>query len=53
MDQDGGSGALKAHNIFRLLQVLTLIPAWALTAAIISWSFPLLYTQWLIGGAGS
>lgn len=36
----GGGGALRAHNIFRVLQVLTLIPAWALMAAVISWSLP-------------
>ena len=44
MDQDRASGALTAHNTFRLLQVLTLIPAWALTAAIIGWSLSLLCT---------
>lgn len=30
-------GAYNGHNIVRLLQVLTLIPAWALMAAVVSW----------------
>jgi hypothetical protein len=29
--------AVQAHILFRVLQVLTLIPAWALMAAVISW----------------
>jgi len=30
-------GASTAHTVFRVLQVLTLVPAWALMAAIVSW----------------
>jgi len=30
-------GATQAHHILRILQVLTLIPAWALMAAAVSW----------------
>jgi len=31
------AGAGQGHTIFRVLQILTLIPAWALTAAVVSW----------------
>jgi hypothetical protein len=30
-------GASQAHTVFRVLQILTLIPAWALIAAIVHW----------------
>lgn len=31
------AGATKAHNLLRALQLLTLIPAWAILAAVVAW----------------
>jgi len=40
-------GAAQAHMIFRVLQVLTLIPAWALMAAVVDW-----YNSHTVGAPG-
>jgi len=37
MASDNNNSTGQAHTVFRVLQVLTLIPAWALMAAVVSW----------------
>ena len=36
-DKMANQGAGQAHTVFRILQILTLVPAWALMAAVVSW----------------